>query len=72
MGEPAEVISCPGCAGQQPLRARTRLAKDNFLPSAYPFFTFSSNDVVTMDALQCSRMAPRHAMGLRGGVLRDG
>ena len=67
-----EVISCSGCAGQHPLRARARPSKDNFLPSAYPFFTFSSNDVVTMDALQCSRMAPRHAMGLRGGVLRDG
>ena len=26
-----EVISCPGCAGQHPLRARARPAKDNFL-----------------------------------------
>ena len=26
-----EVISCPDCAGQHPLRARARPAKDNFL-----------------------------------------
>ena len=32
----------------------------------------STNDVVMREALQVRRMAPRHAMGLREGVLREG